>query len=203
MVSDNGLRHYYSEDQTSPLNLTKFSAKLRGYYFEFFVGSGVFSKTRIDRGSELLIEDVMLKDSWHILDLGCGYGPVGIAIAKSFPTSRVLMTDINKRAVQLTEMNIKLNNIKNAEVKHSNIYQNIDEKFDTIVVNPPQTAGKAVCFEIIDKSKYFLKDNGILQLVARHNKGGKHLSERMKFVFGNVKDIAKSSGYRIYVSEKR
>ncbi len=81
------------------------------------------------------------------------------------------------------------------------MYKKVSGKFDTILLNPPQTAGKDVCFEMISKAPNFLKENGLLQIVARHKKGGKALSEKMNSVFCNVKDISKKSGYRIYVSK--
>ncbi len=111
------------------------------------------------------------------------------------------MTDINERAIKLSRMNIKLNNIENVIVKKSNLYGNIEGEFDAIIINPPQTAGKKVCFEIIEKAKEHLKKNGLLQLVARHNKGGKELEKKMKEVFGNVEEIGKKSGYRVYISK--
>jgi len=143
-----------------------------------------------------------VKKNSKILDLGCGYGPVGISIAKSFPETKVLMTDVNKRAIKLAKMSIELNKTANVETKCSDKFEKIDQNFDTILLNPPQTAGKKLCFEMIEESKSHLERNGLLQLVARHNKGGKDLSKKMNEVFGNVKETAKGSGYRIYVSEK-
>jgi len=195
--------HYFSEEQTSPFKINKIAARLRGELFEFYTSSGVFSPNNIDRGTEILINYLIIKEKWDILDLGCGYGAVGIVIAKHFPKNRVIMADINKRAVKLSKMNLRLNNLINAEVRQGNLFETVkeNEKFDSILVNPPQTAGKKVCFEIIEKSKNYIKEKGLLQLVARHNIGGKELSKKMKEVFGNVKDIAKKSGYRVYISE--
>ena len=110
------------------------------------------------------------------------------------------MCDINRRAIKLVKMNLKLNNI-DAEVIHSNLYENINEKFDTILSNPPQSAGKETCFKIIREAPKYLKKYGLIQIVARHNKGGRTLKEFMKKVFGNVEDIAKKGGYRVYVSK--
>jgi len=98
-------------------------------------------------------------------------------------------------------MNVKAHKLDNVEVIVSDKFKKIEGKFDTILVNPPQTAGKQLCFEMIEKSKEFLKKTGTLQLVARHNKGGKTLSLKMQEVFGNVKDIAKKSGYRVYLTQ--
>jgi 16S rRNA G1207 methylase RsmC len=193
--------HYYSEKQTSILRITEIEIALKGNNLKFSTGSGVFSIGKIDRGTRLLIEKCIIEPDWEVLDLGCGYGPVGISIAKAFPSTSVLMTDINQRAIKLSRMNIKQNNIQNIKTKQSDLYDNIPEKFDTIITNPPQSAGKQVCFEIIKQAKDHLKKGGLFQLVARHNKGGKELEKKMKEVFNNVKDTAKKSGYRIYVSE--
>lgn len=192
--------HYYTKYQKSPLRLKKITAILRGSNFKFYTGSGVFSIRQVDKGTELLINKAIIEQNWKILDLGCGYGPVGIVIAKIFSRSGIIMTDINKRAVMLVKKNAKLNNVI-VDVRAGDMYDPVrNDMFDTILLNPPQTAGKKLCFEMIEKAKDHLKKGGTLQLVARHQKGGKDLSKKMESVFGNVKDIAKKGGYRIYVS---
>jgi len=195
--------HYYSEKQTSALKIKKINAFLRGNKLEFFTASGIFSKDRIDKGTVILINSCIINDNWSILDLGCGYGAVGISINKSFPKTSITISDINERALKLAEMNVKINNINNDSIKiiKSDGFNKIKEKFNTILVNPPQTAGKDICFKLISDSKNHLKEKGLLQLVARHNKGGEVLSKNMKQVFGNVAEITKKSGYRVYVSE--
>ncbi len=192
--------HYYSEKQTSKLRITELNCELRGNKLKLYTGSGVFSIKRIDPGTHLLIENCIIKENWEILDLGCGYGPIGIAIAKAFPSTKVLMTDINERAVKLARNNTELNSITNAKTRKSDLYKGIKETFNTIITNPPQTAGKEVCFQIIQQAKPHLKKGGLLQLVARHNKGGKELEKKMNEIFNNVESIAKKSGYRIYLS---
>lgn len=191
--------HYYSKHQESQLRLRKIKAVLRGNELEFYTGSGIFSPDRIDPGSKLLIESCIIKPGWGVLDFGCGYGAVGIAIKKKKNKTKVVMTDINKRAVKLALKNVKLNKVE-AEVKQGDLFELIEYKFDTILVNPPQKAGKEICFSIIEQSVNYLEKNGLLQLVARHNKGGKSLRKKMKEVFGNVEAIARKSGYRVYVS---
>ena len=195
------MEHYYSEKQESDLNIRKIRQKIRNADFEFYTSSGVFSKERIDKGTLLLAENMLVGKNSKILDIGCGIGILGIAAAKLFD-AKVVMSDINKRAVMLAKKNAKLNNIK-AEICQGNLYEKIKENdFDSILSNPPQNAGKEVCFKLIEQSKNHLKNKGILQLVARHNKGGKTLSGKMKEVFGNVKVIAKKAGYSVYVSAK-
>ena len=195
------MTHYFSEEQKSPLRLRKIKVLLRGKEFEFFTGSGVFSGKKIDKGTEVLIENCIVKQDAVVLDYGCGYGAVGIAIAKSSPATEVVMVDINKRAIKLAKMNIELNRADNADVYYLNKFQKIEKNFDVILLNPPQTAGKQGSSDRIRESKNYLTDGGTLQLVARHNKGGEQLSEYMKTVFGNVKIIAKKGGYRVYIGK--
>jgi 16S rRNA (guanine1207-N2)-methyltransferase len=192
--------HYFSEKPESELKLTKISARLRGSEIELWTGAGVFSGKKVDKGTELLANDCIIKENWRILDLGCGYGAVGISIAKAYPSSEVVMTDINNRAVKLARMNKKLHNLKNASVVQGDMYKNVPGKFDAILLNPPQAAGKETCFKMIGESKGFMKKDGVLQVVARHNKGGKTLAEKMKSVFGNMEEVSIKSGYRIYLS---
>jgi len=192
--------HYYSENQVSEFKPIKIKAVLRGRELEFYTAGGVFSIKKVDRGTELLINNCIIHDNWEVLDLGCGYGPIGISIAKT-TNAKVTITDINKRALRLAKMNLRLNDVE-IELKQGNLYKPLNGKmFDTILTNPPYTAGRKICFQIIEESKKHLKKKGILQLVAKHRKGGDMLSKKMKEVFGNVKVIVKGSGYRIYVSE--
>lgn len=194
------MAYYFSKKQDTALNLNKIKANLRGSYLEFYTGSGVFSKDKVDKGTELLINSAVLKDKWKVLDLGCGYGVVGIVAKKLFPKTIVMMADVNKRAVKLAKMNLELNRVE-GYVLRSDLFEKIKGKFDTIIVNPPQKAGKDVCFNMIEESKEHLLENGLLQLVARHNVGGKTLAKKMGEVFGNVEVLAKKGGYRVYVSK--
>ena len=194
--------HYYSEKPDTKLDKQEIQVNLLGIDFKFNTAASTFSKTRIDAGTYVLISRAEITENSQILDLGCGYGAVGIAIAKKHSDCTVLMTDINERAVKLSQDNIKLNQIDNAKVRKSNIYDSIPEQFDNILLNPPQTAGKKICFQMIEEAKDHLNPEGKLQLVARHKKGGKELGKKMNETFGNLREIAKKSGYRIYISQK-
>ena len=195
------MEHYYSEKQKSLLNFKKIRQKINGKEFEFCTASGIFSKDRIDKGTLILAENMQIAKNSDVLDIGCGIGVLGIVAAKLF-NANVVMSDINKRAVMLAKKNAKLNNVK-GEFYQGNLYEPIKKNdFDVVLSNPPQTAGKEICFQLIEQSKNYLKNNGSLQLVARHNKGGKTLSNKMQEVFGNVKVIAKEAGYWVYMSVK-
>jgi len=195
------MEHYYSADQKSSQKINKIKQKIRNIEFEFYTSSGVFSKDKIDKGTLILAENMIINKNFKVLDIGCGIGILGIVASKLFDAN-VLMTDINKRAVMLAKKNVELNNVK-AEVCQGNLYEKIkDNDFDVIISNPPQTAGKEICFRLIEEARNHLKYGGNLQLVARHNKGGKTLSKKIEEVFGNVKVIAKKAGYWVYLSEK-
>lgn len=195
------MEHYYSKIQKSRLQIKKIKQKIRNFNFEFYSSFGIFSKSKVDKGTLVLAENMLIEKNSKVLDIGCGIGVLGIVAARLF-NADVIMSDINERAVMLAKRNIKLNNI-NAVIYHGNLYEKIkDNDFDVILSNPPQTAGKEICFRLIQEAKNHLKYGGNLQIVARHNKGGKSLSEKMKEIFGNVKVIAKKSGYWVYLSIK-
>ena len=185
-----------------PLQLShKIKQKIKGIEFEFFTASGIFSKSKIDKGTLVLAESMFIEKNCSVLDVGCGIGILGIVAAKLY-NANVVMSDINKRAVLLSKINVELNNA-NAEVRQGNLYDTVKkDDFDVILSNPPQTAGKEVCFQLIGQSKKYLKKGGALQLVARRNKGGASLSNKMQEVFGNIKTIGKKSGYWVYMSIK-
>ena len=194
-------QHYYSEKPTSELKLKKIKAILREKEFEFYTGSGVFSPKRVDPATILLINKSVVKEEDKVLDLCAGYGPVGIAIKKIFPKADVYLTDVNKRAIHLAKKNARLNKVK-VTVKSGDLYVPYkDEKFDVILVNPPMAAGRKICFKIREDAKQYLKNGGTLQLVARHQKGGKQLEKKMQEVFGDTEVLSKKSGFRVYLSK--
>jgi 16S rRNA G1207 methylase RsmC len=188
------MSHYFSQKQESLLNLKKFKCVIRKKEYEFYSGSGVFSKDKIDYGTQVLVDNMIIKG--RTLDLGCGIGIVG-KIAKTLTTKEVVMVDANERAVALAKKNVR-----DAVVLRSDMYEKVNGKFDTILLNPPQAAGKKVCFEMICKAKDYLNKEGLLEVVARHNKGGRTLEKHMLSVFGDVETIAKKGGYRVYVSKR-
>nr|WP_245858666.1 methyltransferase [Petrotoga olearia] len=195
--------HYYSENPTSELTVKELILNLRnGHKYLFKAPSGVYGKKRIDKASILLIEKVELTNE-KVLDMGCGYGAIGIALKKEFPDIDLYMSDINNRAVDFSKINAKNNNI-NAVIKQGNLFKPWEEEyFDVIVTNPPIVAGKEVLHELVEGSYDHLNENGRLYLVAYHNKGGKGLEDYMKKIFGNVKELEKSGGFRVYLSIKR
>ncbi len=196
--------HYYSRiPRTKRFARYEFEVVVRGIRVKIVSEPGVFSASRLDPGTRVLIENMVIEDGWRILDLGTGYGIVGIVAAKLAPNGYVIMTDVNKRAIKLARRNLEINDVRNAEVREGNLYEPVkNEVFNTIVTNPPITAGMDVVYRIIEEAPEHLERGGLLQIVARHNKGGKRIMEKMREVFGNVGVIASEGGYRVYVSRK-
>jgi 16S rRNA (guanine1207-N2)-methyltransferase len=200
------MEHYFSENPKSTFIKEKFETEPLGEKININSGSGLFSLKEIDFGTELLIKNAkIINENSKILDLGCGYGIVGIALKKHNPNLDVTLVDINDRAIQLSKKNCDENDTECAVYK-SNIFTNPklhDEKFDVILTNPPFSAGKSVCIEFIKQSYEHLNKKGLLELVAPHNKGGESLKKIMLEVFGNVDELVKKRGYRVYCSVRR
>jgi len=197
-----GNDHYYTENPKSKLILYKIDVLIKNEPFSFYSATGIFSKKKLDNGSRLLIETAQIKKKAKILDIGCGSGVIGIYTALKNPGCEILLSDINKRAIEIAEKNIKFYSLDNAKAMHSDLYSSFDDTFDIILSNPPQAAGKDICFGIIDGAYDHLNKNGTLQIVARKKKGGESLRKHMEKKFGNARAIARGSGFQIYLSVK-
>lgn len=196
------MSHYFTKQEgeydTFPV---KFYLKKRKLNLELKSAPGIFSKDKLDLGSELLLNHCLIQPGWRMLDLGCGYGAVGISLALIEDVT-VDMVDVNLRAVKVARQNIKDKKLKErVRGFESNIYEKIVDKYDSILINPPQTAGKGVCNKMIVDAKEHLNEGGCVQVVARHQKGGKGFETLMNETYGNVEVLAKGSGFRVYVSK--
>jgi len=198
------VEHYFSEDQSSEPDLGLVIVHLRRQYFEFVTARGVFSRKRLDRGTRLLIEEMVLPDRGVILDVGCGYGPIGIAAAVFNPSLSVVMTDLNKRAVKLAKRNIGRNRVSNVEVFQGWLYEPVNHlSFDAVLSNPPISAGfEKVIIPLLEGAYEHLKSGGSLQIVGSRSSGVKKMGSLMSGIFGNVEIVARGSGYRVLLSKK-
>ncbi|ABR54094.1 methyltransferase small [Methanococcus vannielii SB] len=196
--------HYFSETPSSKHDEAVISGILRGKRFSFKTDSGVFSPKKIDKGTEILVNELELLSSDDVLDIGCGYGVVGISIVAE--VNSITMTDINKRSVNLAKHNLKLNNIsdKNIDVVQGDVYENVKCKnYDIIISNPPIKAGKDLIHRIITEGHLILKENGSIWMVIQTKHGAKSLAKFLEGVFGNVETITISGGYRVLKSVKK
>jgi 16S rRNA (guanine1207-N2)-methyltransferase len=196
--------HYYSVQPTSGHHFGEFDIELRGICLKMATDAGVFSKSRLDTGTKILIQALPLRADLHtILDLGCGYGPIGLIIAKLLPKATVYMSDINERAVELATKNAKQNGIENVVIKAGEGFSPFfDQKFDLIVTNPPIRAGKQVIYPLVDQAYQALHCKGWLAAVIMTKQGAKSLEKKMAEVFGNVEEWEKESGYRVVAGQK-
>ncbi len=194
--------HYYSEKPQSVIQEQKFSYEIKGIELEFTSVSGVFAfSQKVDKASRLLIESFRPSGAGNfVLDMGCGIGPISLYIKSRYPHLQVTAVDINERAVFYTEKNALLNNLS-IEAMKSDLYSQLEGRlFGDILSNPPIAAGKALNTRLIHEARNHLLKNGALWLVAYHNKGGETLKRIMNEAFGNVEDMEKKGGIRVYRS---
>ncbi len=196
--------HYFSRDP-DPLKETRhIYAKLCGETFQFLTGGGVFSKKGIDFGSRLLIESINLPSKGSILDLGCGYGPIGIACARFEPSSSVTMVDINPQAIQLAIENVRLNQVEEqVKVIQSDGFSAVkDQKFDMVVTNPPIRTGKKNVYGMFSDAYLHLNANGELWTVIRKKQGASSAFDELNRIFPEVEVVRKKKGYWILRAAK-
>lgn len=193
--------HYFINDPNLKSNRKQIKYTFLGENIILNSDSGVFSKDRIDFGTNLLLNSIDdLSQFSSLLDVGCGIGIIGISIAKKYSCIKVNMIDVNERAVQLTNENIELNKLNNCECFLSNIYENVTSKYDVIITNPPIRAGKNVVHKIASDAKLFLNQNGVFYAVVQKKQGADSFRKKLEEVYGNVEIINKDSGYIIFKS---
>ena len=197
--------HYYSKNPSIESDPKYWDFTLRDRKFRFKTDNGVFSKKEVDFGSRLLIETFSLPAGVEgdLLDVGCGYGPIGLSIAHAYPDTKVEMVDVNERAIQLAQENAALNQISNVNIHESNIFSSVTHtSFAAVLTNPPIRAGKQVVHEIFEKSYEHLVPGGELWVVIQKKQGAPSAMEKMESLFGNVDVVAKKKGYFILMSKK-
>ena len=195
--------HYFSKEPIIKKLKTRYlEVEIRGFYLKFVTLPGVFSPKYIDEGTQLLAENMIIKDNWIILDLGCGYGVLGIVAAKLAPNGMVYMVDINETAIKLAKINARLNNVKNVKIKHGNLFEPVKNiQFDTIITNPPISAGLELNYKIIHESINYLKQGGLFQIVLP-SKMADRLAQEIEKTYGNIELLAKTGTHRVFVAER-
>jgi 16S rRNA (guanine1207-N2)-methyltransferase len=195
--------HYYTEHPTSELKERGFTQNINNTELSLISVSGVFAfENKVDRASELLIR-AFRPSGKTVLDLGCGYGAIGLFIKALYRDQTICLSDINERAVEYSMLNAKNNHLEVKAIKSDlfSAFGNIT--FDDIVTNPPFATGKKLLSSLIEQSYAYLNPNGALWITAYHNKGGSTLKRMMEERFSNVEDVEKSGGIRVYKSIRR
>ncbi|WP_187768203.1 class I SAM-dependent methyltransferase [Paenibacillus sp. PL91] len=195
--------HYYSQSPDVKHNRQIHEVSLRGFSFRFMTDAGVFSKSGVDYGSQVLIDALDLEVDAKVLDVGCGYGPIGLTAAKLADKGQVTMIDINERAVELSRENAKLNHIANVTVLQSNVFEAVKHmKFDVIVTNPPIRAGKLVVHQIFEEGFELLERGGSMWVVIQKKQGAPSAKAKLESLFSDVEEVTKDKGYRIFRAVK-
>ncbi|KMK90923.1 class I SAM-dependent methyltransferase [Rossellomorea marisflavi] len=196
--------HYYSQNPEVGSDPQHFTFDLRGRSFRFKTDHGVFSKKEVDFGSRVLIDAFELPGvDGPVLDVGCGYGPIGLSLAKEFPERTIHMIDVNERALSLASENAAANGVGNVEIYQSDRFEQVEEKkFSAILTNPPIRAGKETVHAIFTESAEHLAENGELWVVIQKKQGAPSAMEKMEELFSNVEVVVKKKGYYILKSVK-
>lgn len=192
---------YYEDNQDLSHDFQTLTVELLGQSMRFKTDRGVFSKNGIDYGSRVLLEKYQPESAKSLLDVGCGYGTLGLTLAKKFDLD-VTMVDVNSRALDLCRQNAIDNAVSNSKIELSNIYESVSEKYDAIISNPPIRAGKEVVHKILAGAFSHLNDGGHLTIVIQKKQGAPSAQKKMEEVFGNCQLVARDKGYFILRSYK-
>ena len=196
------MKHYFTDNTDLKSEQSQFIFRYQKYDFLFTSDNGVFSKSMIDYGSRVLLENIEITNEKTLLDVGCGYGNFGICLNKVYSQLNVDMVDVNDRAIELAKLNAKNNNIQ-ANIYKSYIYENVQGSYDAIVTNPPVRAGKEVVTTILSEAIEHLNDQGSLWVILQKKQGAPSAKKKMEEVFGNCEIVKRDKGYYLLHSVKR
>ena len=202
------MNHYFSEkpEIKSEKRIIKYT--IQNKKFEFITDNGVFSKSKVDFGTDLMLNEFLKKNRGlevgkiKILDIGCGYGVVSVVLKSFYPEISITLSDVNERALELSEENLKKYDINDYHIIKSDAFEKITEKFNVILSNPPIRAGKDIIFKIYSEAYEHLNENGEFYCVIQTKHGAKSTQKKLMEIFGNCDTVTIDGGYRIFCSKK-
>ena len=203
------MNHYFSEkpEIKSEKRIIKYT--IQNKKFEFITDNGVFSKSKVDFGTDLMLNEFLKKNRGlevgkiKILDIGCGYGVVSVVLKSFYPEISITLSDVNERALELSEENLKKYDINDYHIIKSDAFEKITEKFDVILSNPPIRAGKDIIFKIYSEAYEHLNENGEFYCVIQTKHGAKSTQKKLMEIFGNCDTVTIDGGYRIFLSKNK
>ena len=197
------MSHYFENDNNLKEDKKIINVDRFGKRFRFSTNSGVFSKDKVDYGTKLLLNNIVIhKKSGKLLDLGCGYGVLGVILGENYKNLDIDMVDVNERAVTLANYNLQLNGVNGVNCYVSNIYEGVSSKYDYIVTNPPIRAGKDVLLQFLVGSYDYLVSDGQLWFVMRKDHGVKTMILRLQELF-DVQIVCRDKGFYIVKCVKK
>lgn len=197
--------HYFTDNRHLSENRKEISFRFWCFTLKLTTDNGVFSKEGVDFGTRVLLNTLLEHKEelgGQLLDVGCGYGPIGISLKKAFPDKLVTMIDVNPRAVELAVLNAQHNQV-DATILVSDVYQELHgNTYSDIITNPPIRAGKKVIYEIFEKAYDHLDSQGTLWVVIRKAQGALSAVTFITSIYGNCEVIHKEKGYFILKAKK-
>lgn len=195
--------HYYSNQPESQHNRKMIEEKLRDQNYRFISDAGVFSRNGVDYGSKVMIEAMDIPIGSFVLDVGCGYGPIGLTAARLVRDGHVTMIDVNSRAVALAKENAQLNGIANVTIMESDLFASVEgRRFDVIITNPPIRAGKETVHSIFVQAYEYLRIGGALWVVIQKKQGAPSAKAKLENLFQVVEEVMRDKGYHIFKATK-
>ena len=186
--------HYYAKNPGATHDERRVIFEILGLKIQCTTDSGVFSREGLDMGTRILLE-ALPEASGRVLDLGCGWGPVGVALGKKYPAAELLLTDVNERAAELAARNLRDNGVTNAQVVCGEGFEKVEGVFDLIALNPPIRAGKSVIYDLFAEAAAHLTDGGALYIVIRKQQGAESAQKYLNTIYSEVERVARDKGY--------
>ncbi len=197
------MSHYYLNDQSLDHNIKTYDVTIKKTTLRLHTDLGVFSKDALDYGTRFLLETIEINDQIQtIIDMGCGYGPIGLYMAKTYPNTIVYMRDVNLRAVELALKNQAENKIKNVNISAGFLFEDLKVEADMILSNPPIRAGKQTIFKLYEDAHTSLKQGGLLAVVIQKKQGAPSTFDKLTSLFTTCKVLDKSKGYWVIQAQK-
>ena len=186
--------HYYAKNPNAAHDERGVIFEVLGLQLRCTTDSGVFSREGLDMGTRILLE-ALPEVSGRALDLGCGWGPVGVALGKKYPAAQLVLTDVNERAAELARRNLRDNGVTNARVVCGEGFENVEGTFELIALNPPIRAGNAVIYDLFADAARRLAPGGALYIVIRKQQGAESAQKYLKTIYRDVERVARDKGY--------
>lgn len=193
------MSHYFIADDSLASKKEKFSYNFKGKAFAFYSDSGLFSMGHVDYATDILMKELPVL-SGTLLDLGCGYGPIGIVLGKTYDLS-VTFSDVNSKALRYTKENLEVNGFS-GNVIESDGFQQIEGYFDHITLNPPIHAGKQVIFQMYEGAFEHLNKGGCFYVVIQKKHGAESTIKTLETIFGHCNVLYKKKGFFVLACTK-
>jgi 16S rRNA (guanine1207-N2)-methyltransferase len=197
------MSHYFKDDPSLKSQEKEIEFKINDRVFSLISDRGVFSSKALDTGSQYFIETLLTQDlSGSGLDLGCGIGTISVVL-KSFKLNlKLTLSDINERAVKLSQKNLNKYGFNDSKVVVSNLFEKLKDSYDFIYFNPPIRAGKKVIYDGFTQAYQNLVPDGRLYIVMRRDLGAESAIKELRKSFQKVEVLSKIKGYWVIVSQK-